>query len=151
MRRVCLIPAVVAAAGLAAGPAVAQPPPGPSLPPAFSPYLNLVNGRGLPGINYYGITRPQLAARQAILGLETGVMQNRQAIAGMQAGGVPGAGLPGTGHATVFMNTGGYFMSGGTAAPGAVGRMTPNLGGVGGANRMGLRPTNRVNAGAGRP
>lgn len=112
--------AVVTAAG--AGAAGAQPPvPGGAMgyggaatPPAFSPYLNIVGGFGTPAFNYFGIVRPQVAARQAILGLEGAVANNRQAIANVQAGLAGGEyNLSPTGHSTVFLNTGGYFLGGG--------------------------------------
>jgi hypothetical protein len=55
-----------------AGPAAAQYPfpygaPGYGQPtsPVLSPYLNLMNGPGNAGVNYYNFVRPQLALQQA--------------------------------------------------------------------------------------
>ena len=50
------------------GQILAQPPvpggPGASRPPVFSPYLNLTR-QGSPTLNYYGLIRPEMQARQA--------------------------------------------------------------------------------------
>ena len=136
------------AVGLSAGAAHAQPPVpgggGYSRPPAFSPYLNLIRGGGSPALNYYGIVRPQVQAREAILNLSNEVNQNQQAIGNLAAG---GGELPVTGHMTQFMNLGGFFMNnrggqigsstgGGTGSfmgSSAGGTNVPRVGGVGGA------------------
>lgn len=120
--------ALVTAAG--AGVAGAQPPVpggaagygGAASPPAFSPYLNIVGGFGSPAFNYYGIVRPQIAARQSILGLQNSVANNRQAIANIESGIAGGEfGLSPTGHPSAFLNTGGYFLSNGGGQAGGMG------------------------------
>ncbi|MBX9580358.1 MAG: hypothetical protein K2X87_08630 [Gemmataceae bacterium] len=149
VRLACAAAAVLAAAGAAA----AQPPIpggiGAIRPPAFSPYLNLMRDDGFsPGLNYFGIVRPQVEARRALYGLESQVQVNRQAIAGVQSGLAGGEyNLPYTGHPSVFLNTGGYFLnSGGRGGPftGSGGGGGGSLGGGGGlgGSRMptGLRP-----------
>ncbi|MBX9628704.1 MAG: hypothetical protein K2X82_33225, partial [Gemmataceae bacterium] len=129
--RIASAAALLAAAGVAR----AQPPVpggvggygGVATPPAFSPYLNIVGGFGSPAFNYFGIVRPQVAGRQAVLGLEGAVANNRQAIANMEAGLAGGEfNMSPTGHSTMFLNTGGYFMSRGGA-----GRAGPGVGGGG--------------------
>ena len=56
-------------------PAQAQPfqqslgPRGFAPQPAVSPYLNLIRTGSDPGINYYGLVRPQIGFRRDILGL----------------------------------------------------------------------------------
>ena len=105
--------AVVGVAFAAAGAASAQPPPGPpgprpgpTNPPAVSPYLNL-NRTGAPAaVNYYGLVRPQIDFRNAYLGLQQDFNQIQSAQTTD-----PRTGLPATGHAASFLNTGGYFMS----------------------------------------
>jgi len=65
-------PAALALAGaLLTAPAQAQVPyrPGGYLPPAYSPYLNLLR-QGNPAINYYGLVRPQIDFRNQIQGLQ---------------------------------------------------------------------------------
>lgn len=119
MIRPVLGPAVLVAVA-AAGPVAAQPPlprgAGAELSrPAFSPYLNLLRGDGSAALNYFGMVRPQVDARRALIGLEGQVQSNRQAITGLQAG---MTGIPGTGHGTTFLNTGGYFLGGGATGGG---------------------------------
>lgn len=120
--------ALVTAAG--AGAAGAQPPVpggaagygGAASPPVFSPYLNIVGGFGSPAFNYYGIVRPQIAARRAILGLESSVAANRQAIANVESGIAGGEfNLSPTGHPSAFLNTGGYFLNNGGGQGGGMG------------------------------
>jgi len=99
----------------------AQPPgrPGtmPNLPPAYSPYLNLTRGGGTAAQNYYGLVRPELDFRSAVLGLQNQITQTQLGISQQVD---PQTGFPVTGHTAVFLNTGGYFMNlsggpGGTA------------------------------------
>jgi hypothetical protein len=110
---------VVAALSLAPGAVRAQfqpglpggppGPPGPTTRPAFSPYLNLARRDTAPGINYYGLVRPQINTQQSIQGLQ----QQQQATARelvMQQGAVS-PDLPVTGQPVGFMNAGGYFMN----------------------------------------
>jgi hypothetical protein len=160
---------LVAAAGLAG----AQPPvPGggpPPRPPAFSPYLNLTRPGGSVTLNYFGLVRPEVQAREAIRNLNQDVMANREAIGELESdtGGVTE--LPGTGFVPsfgtrppYFLNTGGYFStrpsSGGLVGGAGVGRGTirpvSTLGGVdinsqtpgfAGAGGRVIRPVNNLN------
>lgn len=91
---------------------VAQFPPAPggagTARPTFSPYLNLNRSGNSPGVNLYGIVRPQFAARAEFQSLEQQAAANRQGIADL---GTPPTALPTTGHPIAFLNTGGYFMN----------------------------------------
>jgi hypothetical protein len=122
--------------------ASAQPQLGPSPRPAFSPYLNLLRGNQSPALNYYGLVRPQIQARESILGLQNQVGANQEAIGGVQAGLTD---LTATGHQTMFLNHGSYFLTqgGGVGAGGrantggtfstGVGKGTGGAGAGGGA------------------
>jgi hypothetical protein len=88
-------------------PGVGQPPI--NRPPAVSPYLNLARG-GLPGINYYGLVRPEVEFRQSILGLRQDL---QQATLVPQLGVQPQQQLLSTGHGAVFFNLGHYYPVGG--------------------------------------
>lgn len=159
-RTLVRLAAVAAGAAALAGPAAAQPPapggPGAYNRPVVSPYINIVGGFGNAAANYFGIVRPQMQARQAILGLENSVIANRQAIANVEQGIAGGEfNLPGTGHPTQFLNTGGYFLnSGGTAggtfggggaagprqSPAGFGQAPPSRGrGMGGRGATGMQ------------
>lgn len=116
MSRLCVLSAGVVFATLAAGSASAQPPvPGGGLgtrPPTYSPYLNLLRG-GSPAINYYGLVRPEIQFRQGLQNLAGNVAQNAQDIGTLEAG---VGGVSPTGHPTMFMNYGSYFMNGSAGA-----------------------------------
>jgi len=91
------------------------PPPGGayySRPPAFSPYLNLLRGGGSPALNYYGLVRPEMQFRQSIQNLSGDVAMNQQMVDSL---GAQMIGQSATGHATQFMNLGGYFMNSGSS------------------------------------
>jgi hypothetical protein len=64
---------------LAAAPARAQYP---GAPPQVSPYLNLVRG-GSPGINYYGLIRPQQQLQMGLQNVQAALI-NEQQFAGAQ-------------------------------------------------------------------
>jgi hypothetical protein len=97
------LPAVASAQGQL------RPGISPNTQPTTSPYLNLLRPGTAPGINYYGIVRPEFAFRSSIQGLQGDVDANRQLIAtGRDAQGQP---LLVTGHSATFLNTGGYFLS----------------------------------------
>jgi hypothetical protein len=113
------VAALVVAVGLVPGRAAAQwpsqfntrlgqPPTNPQGVSAFSPYLNMGRG-GNPGINYYGVVRPQFETQQSIQALQLGqqqLQQDQAALAGMNVlGGYPLM----TGHPTQFMNYGTFF------------------------------------------
>ncbi len=131
-----------------ARPASAQPPvglPGPAVAPTppYSPYLNLLQRGTNPAISYYGIVRPQMEFRNAIQGLQYQAAITRQSLATQQQYD-PQTGLPLTGHASYFMNLGGYFMRTGAGAPGVGGFRAPApVGGVqaGRAPMAGAAPT----------
>jgi hypothetical protein len=106
--------------------------PGVALPnqPTVSPYINLLrNNPGFAGpvlnaVNYYGIVRPEFAYQGAIAGLQQQVDLNQQYLATGQGA---AAGPLTTGHATFFLNNGGYFLNNapgriGTAATASIGR-----------------------------
>ncbi|MDB5311286.1 MAG: hypothetical protein JWO38_5488 [Gemmataceae bacterium] len=103
----------------------------PSRPPVFSPYLNLLRPGNSPGVNYYGLVRPQIQFQNSIQGLQQQVGTNQAAIAGLNAGMADNT-IPTTGHTATFLNTGGYFSGpmGGGLAQGGIG------GGVMGGVRM---------------
>lgn len=90
-------PVAVVVVGLAAGPAAAQfgagPPRGPALPPAFSPYLNLVRG-GNPAINYFGLVRPQQQLSAAVQQLQHNQANQVNPFAQAAAGGDVATGNP---------------------------------------------------------
>jgi hypothetical protein len=115
---------IVALAGLvlalAAQPASAQvtgPPqtPGrPYTPPAFSPYLNLYRSNN-PGIDYFGLVRPQLEFNNFIQqqGLLNSQFLNQTGAQQASSGFV-------TGHTTRFLSYNQYFMSVGSGGGGSI-------------------------------
>jgi hypothetical protein len=111
MRGRCFL--VLCGLGLFASTADAQPRVSPPNRPAVSPYLNLLRPGNSPGVNYYGLVRPQMEFRNNIQNLQQQVAENQSSIMGLN-----NAVLPTTGHATSFLNTGGYF-PGGVGAGGA--------------------------------
>ncbi len=112
--------ALIALAALAGGTLYAQAPVGipggaPQLPPAYSPYLNLLRNGNPAYVNYYGLVRPEQDWRSQVYGLQAGVATNSAAISAVDAA----TGLPLTGHSTTFMNTSHYFLNrGGQGTPG---------------------------------
>jgi hypothetical protein len=104
-------------AGSAAGqgPVVRPTPVAPAYRPPVSPYLNLTR-QGSLASNYYNLVRPQVEFGNAIQGLQQQVALNRQNITTLEQGG--NAPLPVTGHATQFLNLGGYFLNAGGGAGG---------------------------------
>lgn len=92
--------------------------------PVVSPYLNLLN-TGDPGINYFGLVRPQVAFRGAIRSLEGEVQQleNRD----------PRDATFQTGHASSFQTQSRFFMTNGSRA----------TGGGGGSANFGAPPPRR--------
>jgi hypothetical protein len=83
--------------------------------PTTSPYLNLFNGsnRSLSlGLNYQRRVRPEQALRQNAAQTNNQVGGLQQQL-NMVVGPDGNVRLPGTGHRTSFMNTGGYFGGGG--------------------------------------
>ena len=124
MRRELLVLCVL---GLAASVASAQPRVGPTSRPAVSPYLNLLRPGNSAGLNYYNLVKPQVEFRNHIQNLQQQVTTNQTAITDLA-----NAAIPTTGHATSFLNTGGYFAGGGSR-PGGAGGARPGGAGAGGA------------------
>jgi hypothetical protein len=136
---------------VAPGAALAQVP---ITRPTVSPYLNLLQGGQPPGVNYYGIVRPELDFRSSIQKLQQQNQTNQQALADLQNPTV----LPATGHFTGFMTQGPYFQSFtggpvGIAAGTAVGTGTPGVAasfgtvGTGGGGRGGFTAPARTPTG----
>lgn len=107
----------VGAVLLAAESASAQPT-APTRRPAFSPFLNLNRAGGSPTLNYYGLVRPEIQARQSIQNLQGAVGANQQAIGNLQTEITE---LPGTGHASSFQTHRSYFLTGGASGSGTGG------------------------------
>jgi hypothetical protein len=117
-----LLPAAAILA--AAGPAGAQYPyPYPTAGGVYtsplSPYLNLQNGRGLPGVNYYNFVRPGLQAQQQQYSGNVGLANIDPFSLGSDLGIDPTKQLPrATGslnaQPAAFMNYGSYFNNMGT-------------------------------------
>jgi hypothetical protein len=83
--------------------------------PTTSPYLNLFNGSNRSmslGLNYQRRVRPEQALRQNAAQTNNQVGGLQQQL-NMVVGPDGNVRLPGTGHRTSFMNTGGYFSGGG--------------------------------------
>jgi hypothetical protein len=115
--------------------AFAQPIPGvaPAQRPTFSPYLNLLNRGGNPGLNYLGIVRPQQQLQQQFNQLQQQTNQQLQALGSAydtQLDTLSSALLPPTGNVATFGNLGNYF--GRIPTGSGVGG-----GGLGGGNRFG--------------
>ena len=137
----------VAALLLSASALFAQPAPpaGPAQRPAFSPYLNLLNRGGNPGLNYLGIVRPQQQMQQQFNQLQQQTNQQLQHLGqsyDSQLDTLSGAFLPPTGNVSTFNNLGNYFgripIGGGygggfgsTTRFGGMGGAVPNLQGPG--------------------
>jgi hypothetical protein len=116
---VCPAAFVLALAGAdrvtAQGPRVGTATPA----PALSPYLNLNRPGNTPGFNYVTLVRPMVAGNAALQNLQ-------QQITAAQVAGTNGQGALAdsltTGHAVMFLNTGGYFQStGGSMNPARAG------------------------------
>ncbi len=143
-------------AGLAVGPAGRAQPPGqpPGQPfggpargssPGFSPYLNLLRQGASPGVNYYGLVRPQFEFRNGIDQLQQQYNTlSREANAPNQTGPTE---LPATGHAVSFMNTRAYFgglganRGGGRPGSAGAGMIAPTAGAAGMAAPRAAAPT----------
>lgn len=129
----------VAALFLSASALFAQPqaPIGPAQRPTFSPYLNLLNRGGNPGLNYLGIVRPQQQLQQQFNQLQQQTNQQLSALGqsyDAQLDTLSNAFLPPTGSVASFNNLGGYFgrIPVGGGYGGGMGSTT-RFGGMGGA------------------
>ena len=91
-----------------------RPPQNPFSQPAFSPYLNLARGGTNPGINYFGLVRPQLETQAEIQQLQFAAMNaaTRQDTTTGQTQGVLN-----TGTGAGFLTQGRYFQT--VGRPGA--------------------------------
>jgi hypothetical protein len=107
-------------------PAAAQPQfPTPSQP-AVSPYLNLLRSGSSPGVNYYGLVRPQEEFRNSFQRLQQDF--NTQQTQPSLYGPLDTSGLPPTGHAARFNTQGRYFMTNGALAGTTSGTTAPSAG-----------------------
>lgn len=120
----------LAALGLAAcyaGPAQAQQLPRPQQNqfqrPAVSPYLNLARP-GNPGVNYYGLVRPQVDFNQQLQYLQQNQLGANNLVDELAA--QDGYGYSFTGRSTAFGNLGRYFSTPG----GGVRPMTVPVAGI---------------------
>ncbi|MCU0703973.1 MAG: hypothetical protein MUF18_08360 [Fimbriiglobus sp.] len=137
---------------VAVAPAQPMPGAGPAQRPAFSPYLNLLNGGGNPGLNYLGIVRPQQQMQQQFNQLQQQTNQQTAALAqayDSQLDTLASAFLPATGNVARFNSAPGYFGRmpfGNGIYSGGAGGMGGGFGGRGGMGMgaagggMGQRP-----------
>ncbi len=151
-----LLPAC-AAVLLTATVASAQPMPGgggAAQRPTFSPYLNLLNRGGNPGLNYLGIVRPQQQMQQQFNQLQQQTNQQLQSLGqsyDSQLDALSGAFLPATGNVAVFNSAPGYFGripfgsgvyspsgGGGGLGGGGMGRFGGSAGAMGAMQRPGF-------------
>lgn len=90
--------------------------------PTFSPYINMLRDNGSPGLNYFGLVRPQIEAAQQnqLIGQQFQALQNQPMR--MMNGGYGYSQLGVTGHPVVFNSFGGGQFGGGyTGAAGGGG------------------------------
>ncbi len=81
-----------------------------------SPYIRIAGQTGnTAAFSLYRDIRPELEWRNSVQNLQQQLNVTQSAVAAGEQSGK----LPGTGHATQFMNLGGYFQGGGAAAQGA--------------------------------
>ena len=99
--------------------------------PVLSPYLNLLQAGQPPGVNLYGIVRPEIEFRSSIQRLQQQVQTNQQAIDVQST-----TALPTTGHFAGFMTQGVYFQS---FTGGAAGGSFGTVGGTGMGTGTGAR------------
>jgi hypothetical protein len=83
---------------------VGKPPANPLGNPAVSPYLNLRRGWD-PGVNYYGVVRPQIETRETLQQLQQQNLYTQQAVQQAEASYLQ----PATGHAVMFQNYSHYY------------------------------------------
>jgi hypothetical protein len=108
MRNAILATVICLAANVGEQAAQAQPnAPLPYTQPTVSPYLNLNRRGASSAVNYFGLVRPQLEFRNALRDLQQ--HPGNAPVNALQFN--DSAGLPTTGHAAVFLNTGGYFLN----------------------------------------
>jgi hypothetical protein len=76
-------------------------------PSRVSPYLNLLRSGSAPGVNYYGLVRPEFEFRRNIGQLQAQNFAQQQAITGLQTAPTTVT----TGHPVGFQNHLGYFQN----------------------------------------
>jgi hypothetical protein len=86
--------------------------------PYVSPYINLLRAGSSPGVNYYGIVRPEVEFRSGINQLQQQTQLNQQLITGL-TGANPGPLT--TGHPVGFQNHLTYFQNLGAGGQGGTG------------------------------
>src|SRR4051812_28651212 len=91
--------------GLTAGPTFAQVP---FTRPVVSPYINLNQPGTVPGIQYYGVVRPELRYNAAIPLLQQQIQANQQAITTMETSATT---TVTTGHRFGFQTQRGYYQT----------------------------------------
>ena len=84
-----------------------------STQPRVSPYINLLRQGSAPGVNYYGLVRPEIEFRRNIQQLQGQTLNQQQAITGLQT--TTSAVV--TGHPVGFQTQGSYFQN--LSSPGA--------------------------------
>jgi hypothetical protein len=82
----------------------------PSRKPAVSPYINILRTGSSPGINYYGIVRPEIAFRNQLFQVEGQQTALGNQISSQQQDLARATALPPTGHPSGFMTQGKYFL-----------------------------------------
>src|SRR5260370_24486142 len=107
------IPAAFGLAFLATnGPLRAQGyPVNPANRPAVSPFINLTRQGSSGGVNYYGLVRPEIQFRGALLQNQQEIASNQQALSNLQGGVLT------TGHHAAFMTQWRDFTNTGIGAP----------------------------------
>lgn len=116
--------------------------------PAYSPWLNLTRPGGSSAQNYFGLVRPNFDINQSVVGLQGAVTANSGQISGIQYYGTGVGGMM-TGHTTMFMNYGGYFMNHGTGTSTGNSRLG-GVSGMGSSNgRLGTAGTTGLSGGQG--
>ena len=81
-----------------------DPVRGQAPPPGYSPYLNLARP-GSPGVNYYGLVRPQVEVRNDLQQLRQNTTTLQTGLTQLTTGDLV------TGHAAGFMYFGGFYPS----------------------------------------
>ncbi len=104
---------------LSTGGVASAQPAGPAGPgrPTVSPYINLLRqGGGSPGLNYYGLVKPEINGRQSLQAVQSATAANQASIGDLLNGG----GLPATGTPSQFLNHRSYFLNQGTGGVGGL-------------------------------
>jgi hypothetical protein len=100
--------------------ALAQPP---FTRPTVTPYINLLRRGNTPALNYYGLVRPEIQARQAIQLQQQQLDLNQAQLNQLQQGQAQPQGIRTTGHQTGFLTHNRFFL---TQSPGVAGSRASN-------------------------